>query len=487
MKPISAMNSLSGLDAAFLYMETPTSPMNVVGTLVLDPSTARAGWSYERILRLVGERVPRIPPLRRRLMSIPFELDHPVWVEDPDFSLGDHVYRVNLPAPGSDRILADFVAEVGARRLDRSRPLWEIWFVEGLSGGRVALVVKLHHATTDGMSGGELILQLLDLSPDPVAEEAPADAWKPDAVPSQTALLRRAAIGLTRRPAGFARLLADTGRSAAGLARASLSPEGFPSAPALPLTAPRTRFNGAISSRRTVAYGETQLADLKFIKRAFGTTVNDVVLAACSLSLRSYLQAHGDLPDAPLVAAVPISVRTPEQRGTYGNQVSSLFVHLPVQLEDPLDQLLAIAGETRQAKRLHAAVGGNMLGDWVQFASPAVFSRAAQLYSRWKLANRHRPLHNLVISNCPGPPVPLYAAGARVTAIYPHGPVLEGAGVNISVVSYVDRVDFGVIACRESVPDVWDLALGFGAAVGDLVKIALEEAPEVPVPEPMSA
>jgi WS/DGAT/MGAT family acyltransferase len=224
-----------------------------------------------------------------------------------------------------------------------------------------------------------------------------------------------------------------------------------------------------------VAYGRARLADVELVKSTFGTTVNDVVLAAASLSLRNYLEAHGDLPDRPLVAMVPVSVRTPEEAGTFDNRVSAFFVRLPVQLADPVDQLLATQAESRAAKQLHAGIGGSLLGSLAELASPALFSKAMRLYSGLKLANRHRPLQNLVISNVPGPPFPLYAAGARVEAAYPHGPVLEGAGMNITVMRYQDSLDFGVIACRENVPDVSAIALGFGAAVADLVKRAFEE------------
>ncbi len=474
------MKALSGLDAAFLYLETPSAPMNVVCTIVLEPPASDGPCGFERILRLVEERLPRLAPFRRRLMPVPFGIDHPVWVEDPDLAVEDHVYRTEAPAPGTDRILAQLVAEIAARPLDRSRPLWELWVIERLSGGRTALVLKLHHAVADGVAGAELWLQLLDLEPNPPAGRTDGDPWDGDAPPSQIALLGRAVGRLARRPAQLARLLARTGRSAAGLARSTLDPAASGARPALPLGAPRTRFNGAISPHRAVAYGSARLANLEFVKATFGATLNDVVLAACSLSLRNYLEAHGDLPDGPLLATVPVSVRTPEQMGTYGNRLSAFFVHLPVHLADPLEQLRAIQAETRAGKHLQSELGGGLLGDWLQLASPALFSRGAQLYSSLKLANRHRPIHNLVISNVPGPPVPLYAAGSRVAAAYPHGPIIDGVGINITVVSYVDSVDFGIIACRESVPDIWDIALGFGAAVGDLVKLSLRETPQPP-------
>jgi WS/DGAT/MGAT family acyltransferase len=468
------MKALSGLDAAFLYAETSTMPMNVVGTIILDAANAPIPCSYERILRLVKDRLPRMEPLRRRLARVAFDFEHPVWIEDSEVRVERHVRRVQAPAPGSDRVLAELVGRIAARPLNRSRPLWQLWVIERLEGGRMALVMKLHHALADGMACAELLLRLLDLSPEPGPSDDAGEIRPVERPPSGIEVLGDALSRFTRRPARIARLLSDAGRSTAAVARLVT---GSAARPALPFDTPRTRFNGAISPRRVVAYGKARLADLEFVKSTFGTTVNDVVLAASSLSLRNYLEAHGDLPDRPLVAMVPVSVRTAEETGTFDNRVSAFFVRLPVQLADPVDQLLAIQAESRAAKQLHAAVGGGLLGSLAELAPPALFSKAMGLYSDLKLADRHRPLQNVVISNVPGPPVPLYAAGARVEAAYPHGPVLEGAGMNITVMRYQDSVDFGVIACRESVPDVGDIALGFGAAVADLLKRAFEESP----------
>jgi WS/DGAT/MGAT family acyltransferase len=214
---------------------------------------------------------------------------------------------------------------------------------------------------------------------------------------------------------------------------------------------------------------------VKTINSVYGTTVNHVVLAACTQTLRNYLEAHGGAPDAPLVAAVPVSLRTPEELETYGNRISSLLVHLPVHLADPVEQLLAVRHDAQSSKQIHADLGVGALGEWAEFTSAGLLTIAARFYSDRKLASRHRPLHNLVISNIRGPGTPLYAAGARVTAAYPLGPLMEGAGMNITVVSYGDSIDFGIIACERSVPHVADIALGFGAAVADLFKIALEE------------
>jgi WS/DGAT/MGAT family acyltransferase len=467
--------SLSGLDSAFLSLETPSTPMHIIGTFVLDASSASGGYSYERVLRLVEERAPGLAPFRRRLIAMPFGLDHPVWVDDPDLDVRSHVHKVRASAPGSERVLADLVARFASQPLDRARPLWQLWVVEGLAEGRVALVFKLHHAVGDGVSAALLLLQLLESSPELAERGASYARMQSAPAPTSLVLLAHAFSRLPQRSARFARFLRDTAGLVAGMAGSTLSgATGGPRTP-MPFSAPQTPWNRAISSRRTVAFGRAKLADVKRVGAVFGATVNHVVLTACTQTLRSYLEAHGGAPEAPLVAAIPVSLRSPEELGTYGNRISAHFVHLPVHLADPVDQLLALRHAAAASKQRRARLGASALGEWAEFTSGGLLGIAARFYSDRKLANRHRPLHNLVISNVRGPAAPLYAAGARLTAAYPLGPLMEGVGVNITVLSYADSVDFGIVACARSVPHVQDIALGFGTAVADLHKIALEK------------
>jgi diacylglycerol O-acyltransferase len=477
---MSSRASLSGLDVAFLSLETPSTPMNVLGTLLLDPAGGSGGYSYERVLRQVEERLSRLAPFRRRLAAVPLGLDHPVWIDDPDFRFRSHVHRVGVPDPGSERVLGGLVSQIAAQPLDRTRPLWELWVVEGLAEGQVALVFKLHHAVADGVSVAQLLLRLFDPSPEAIDAGGSHERVQPDPAPTSRALLAHGLSRLPQRSARFARLLLDTARSVAGVARSTVGGAvGGPRMP-MPFSAPQTPWNGATSPRRTVAYARARLADVKYVNSVFGTTVNHVVLAACTQTLRSYLEAHGGVPDTPLVAAIPVSLRSPEELGTYGNRLSAFLVHLPVHLADPLEQLLAVRDDAVSSSQLHTRLGVSALGEWAEFMSSRLLRGAARFYSDQKLASRHRPLHNLVISNVRGPTAPLYAAGARLTAAYPLGPLMEGVGVNITVVSYADSVDFGIIACERSVPQVWNIALGFGAAVADLFKLALEETSKTP-------
>jgi WS/DGAT/MGAT family acyltransferase len=466
------------MDAAFLSLETPNTPMNVMGTFLLDPTSAGDDYSCERVVQQIEERLIGLAPFRQRLVSVPFGLDHPVWIEDPHFRVRDHIYRMTAPAPGSDRTLATLVARIAARPLDRTRPLWELWVVEGLSEERVALVFKLHHAMADGVSAAKLLLQLFDPSPLARAEVGSPVRARSGRAPTRRMLLTHALSRLPGRSARFARLLRDSAESvAAGMTRSiggeSPDPEQGAHMP-MPFSAPRMTWNAATSSRRSAAFGNARLADLKVVGAAFGATVNHVVLAACTQTLRNYLESHGGGPSLPLVAAVPISLRSSYDLETHGNRISAFLVHLPVHLADPLEQLFAVRDAAVSAQQLHRRLGVGALGEWAEFASASLLGGAARFYSKLALAGRHRPLHNLVISNVRGPGTPLYVGGAKLCAAYPLGPLMDGAGMNITVASYLESVAFGVLACERSVPHVADIAVGFGAAVADLRKLALE-------------
>ena len=467
------MERLTGLDATFLYIENPSHLMHVSMVAVFDTSTMPGGYSFEKVKALVERRLPRIPLFRRRLAEVPFRLHHPVWVEDPNFDIDYHVRRMAVPTPGGIRELTDLAGDFLGRQLDRSRPLWEMAVVEGLENGHIGVLAKVHHSTIDGVSGAEMMVHLFDLEPTPADESEDGatdeEARKAERVPSDLELVAYAARSLALQPLRLARTLPATVRSVIDVARRRRSgPSGMPA----PFSAPRTSFNAAITPHRRVAVANLSLEDVKSVKRAFGTTVNDVVLALCSSALRRYLDRHGELPENPLVAVVPISVRTVDGKSEGANHVSAMFVSLASDVVDPVERLKAIAGGTKGAKEDHNAIGATMLQDWAEFAAPALFARASRLYSSMKLADRHRPIHNVIISNVPGPPFPLYLAGARLVMMCPLGPVMEGAGLNVTVLSYMDSIDVGLIACRELMPDLWNLADAFGEAMDELKEAA---------------
>jgi diacylglycerol O-acyltransferase len=471
------MELLSGLDAAFLHMETPDMHMHVVGVIVMDATTVPGGYSFDSIKQMLADRLHLLPPFRRRLAEVPFNLGRPVWIEDPDFDLDGHVHRIGAPSPGTMRELAGVVGDIASTPLDRRRPLWEMWVVEGLEDGLVAAVTKMHHVAIDGVTGADLMANLFDMSPTVEEKARPAD-WQPERAPSDVELLAGVMARRMRQPLKLARTMVRTGQAVVNVFNNRRAPNAQPAA--YPFTAPNTPFNGAITPHRSVTFSRSSLDDIKAIKNAFGITVNDVVLGACTISLRNWLAAHNALPDQPLVASCPVSVHGDDRiEGT--NKVSSMFVALPVQLEDPVEQLAAIHEVTKGAKEVHNAIGADMLSGLAEFLPPRLLNQATRFYSRHNLADRHRPIHNLIVSNVPGPPIPLYCAGARVVASYPLGPIMEGAGLNITVLSNMGNVDFGALACREMVPELEAIGAGFTEAVAVLKKLAEERAAPAPV------
>lgn len=445
------MERLPGIDAGFLYMETPSQHMHTLKIAVIDPAGAPTGYSFEAVKQVMRDRIHLLPPFRRRIVEVPFRIHHPVLIEDPDFDLDFHLRRVGCPAPGSLREFCELIGDIASRPLDRTRPLWEIWAVEGLEGGRVGFVSKIHHALADGLAAAALLANVMDAVPG--AAVAPAAPFRPERVPPPRAMLLRALADLLADLRGLPALLRRTFRALAAVQRHRRTAE---TPPPLPFTAPKTSFNRALTPHRTFATVPLSLADVKAVRQAFGGTVNDVVLAVCAGALRRYLSDRRELPSKPLVAGVPVATDTEPRLS--GNRVSNMFVALPVQLADPIARLRAIAEVTKQAKVVHGMLGPEMLAEWSQRTPPRPFAWFMRLYSRRRWASRHRPPINLVVSNVPGPPQPLSIAGARLETLASVGPVLEGIGLNITVWSYVGEMNFGIIACREHVPDPWVLA-----------------------------
>ena len=460
------MQRLTGLDAGFLSMETGSSPMHVAGLAVFDPSTVPGGWSLEQVKEVYRDRLHLAPPFRRRLRGVPFGLHFPLWIEDPDFDLDWHIRHIAVPPPGGARELAELASHLVALPLDRSRPLWEMWVIEGLEGGHVAALSKVHHAAIDGVSGNELAVAVLDTSPEVEEHPPPEEPWEPDRVPSDVEMLAFAAQSFAKSPLQMVRAVQHT---IDGVLRRRQAVGGWGSQTPSTFDAPRTSLNCAITSQRSFAHATLSLSDVKRVKDHFDVRVNDVVLALCSGALRRYLDARGEKPDGPLVAMVPVSVRTEDEQGAMGNKVSQMLCSLATDVDDPVLRLQVIQDGTRQAKKLHA-VSADALTDWAEFAAPAVLGRAARLYSRTGLASRMRPPFNVVVSNVPGPPFPLYSAGAKMLANYPMGPIFEGLALNMTVMSYQDSLDFGLVACPDVVDDVWELADGLHDAMEELLK-----------------
>ena len=460
------MERLSGLDAAFLYFETPSMHMHVAMTAVFDPSTMPGGYEFQKVKDFIASRLHLVPPFRRRVIQVPFRLNHPIWVEDPHFDLDYHIRRIGAPAPGGDRELAELAGAIASTPLDRSRPLWELYVVENLADGNIGVITKMHHCAVDGVSGAELMVNLFDLEPTGRDLEPP-EAREPEPIPSDAEMVRHALASLARRQLALVPLLGTTARTVGRLVSRHRDPDAVVGA--VPLTAPKTPWNAAITPHRLLSFTRVPLGDVKRVKNAVGCTVNDVVLALMGGALRRYLEAHGGNPPEPLIAVCPVSVRTEDQRGQTNNKVSAMFTSLATDVDDPIERLRTISRVTQGAKEDHNALGANLLQDWAEHAAPTTFALAARLYSSLNLASGHRPIHNVVISNVPGPPFPLYYAGAKALCTLPMGPVMEGAGLNITVLSYQDSVDVGFMACRELVPDVWDLVDHVQDALAELL------------------
>lgn len=464
------MQRLTGLDAGFLYLETPTSPMHVASVIVIDPSTMPGGFSIDRVMEMYRERLHLAPPFRRRLVEVPFQLHHPLWIEDPDFDLNWHVRHIAVPAPGGTEELNRLVSHLVAIPLDRSRPLWEAWILDGLENGNVAILTKVHHAAIDGAAGNQIMVAMFDLSPEGSDIPPPEHEWEPDEVPTDTQLVGYAASSLARQPLRALKAARRTTEVALNIRRKNREPAMTP--PPAPFSAPHTSINRPLTSRRTFDTTSLSLPTVKKVKNAFGCTVNDVVLALCAGALRRYFDARDEHLDAPLVAMVPVSVRTEGAGDAEGNQVSSMLTSLATDVDDPVERLAKISLGMRRAKEQQNLIGADTLQEWVEFAAPAVAGLAARLYSRTKISGRHRPLFNLTVSNIPGPPFSLYLAGALVKATYPVGPIFDGGGLNITVMSYLDRMDFGLLACPDVLPDVSIVSRGLGDALSELEKCA---------------
>jgi diacylglycerol O-acyltransferase / wax synthase len=464
------MQRLDGMDASFVYLDTPAAPLQVGMTCVFDPSTAPDGYSFAKVRRLVEDRLHLIPPFRRRLVEVPAHLHRPGWIEDPDFDIDRHLHRARLPAPGGIAELEQFAADVFRRPLDPERPPWEMHVVEGLEGGMVGSVTKMHHAAVDGVSGAELTATLLDLEPEPRPVPPPDEPWKPAAPPSRLTVAGRALRELLRQPAAAGTVLARTARSALRLVRHNREPATTP--PPGPFAAPRTAYNAPLTGARHVSLAQIDLDDVRRIKDAAGVTINDVVLAVCADAVRGHLEEHGGLPEQPVVAMVPVSVRAVDQAETTSNRLSAMLVELGTTIDEPTARLQAIAASSRAAKTQHHVLGPETFSQLADVTPSPLVAAIGALESRFNLLGRVPPVANLIVSNFPGPPFPLYCAGARLVAAYPMGPLGLGTALNITVQSYVDTLWFGIVACPDVVPEPWTLADRITDAVQELGKAA---------------
>jgi diacylglycerol O-acyltransferase len=465
------MQRLSGQDAFFLYRETPTTHQHTLKVVIYEPPAPLP--SYEDIKAGFARHLHLMPPLRRRLVWVPLGLHHPVWIEDPDFDLDFHVRRAGVPPPGGARELDAMVAEIASHPLDRAHPLWELWVLEGIAGGRQAAVLKVHHAVADGVAAAALIdrTAVRSVTADP---PPPERAWQSERVPSRWRLVRDALTDWLRLLAQLPAVVASTARGLRGLVAARRAAK---IAAPLGYDTPDTPFNRALRARRVFATTSLSVEECKRVKNAFGVTLNDVVLALCGGSLRRWLTAHDGEPRRPLIASIPVGAdEAGDAPRLYGNRVAYFQTALRVDLADPVERLLATREVTLEAKRELEIVGRRTALDWMEYLPPIPYTMVKRLHSHFRLADLYPSPANLVVSNVPGPREPLYWNGARLVELYSVGPLSEGIGLNLTVWSYCDRMYCALLACPEQIPDPHAITAGLRDELHALLDAAAERA-----------
>ncbi|HEY7456077.1 MAG TPA: wax ester/triacylglycerol synthase family O-acyltransferase [Solirubrobacterales bacterium] len=450
---------LTGLDASFLHMERAGAHMHVASTILFDGDAP----THAEFRDHIESRLHLVPRFRQKLRFVPFDQGRPVWVDDPFLNLDYHVRRTALPAPGSEEQLRNLASRIFSQQLDRTKPLWELWLVEGLAGERFAVVGKSHHALVDGVSGVDITTVLFDLEEEPENPPVRPPKWAPRPEPSDLDLLKdawrerltspreivRGARAALRGPRKVLRNLADTGKML-GAATA----------------APPTPFNVEIGPHRRLAFVRADLGDFKRVKNAHGGTVNDVVLSVVAGALGNYLRARGhETDELELRAMVPVSVRAAEEHGALGNRISAMMAPLPVYSRDPVERLRVVSETMGDLKGSGQAVGAELLTRLTDFAPPTIASQAARLQPAQRF-------FNLVVTNVPGPQVPLYLMGRRMTSIFPLVPLARRQALCVGIMSYDGRIDFGLVGDYDAMADLDSFALDLEGAIAEAVAAA---------------
>lgn len=454
------MRHLSGLDAAFLHIESAEMPMHIGSLNVLDLPEGFDGDFYEEVKSHMAQRMHLAEVFTRKLALMPFDLSNPVWVEDEDIDLDYHIRHISLPKPGSNTQLQQYVARLHSSLLDRSRPLWEIFVIDGLKSGQVALYIKAHHAGLDGQAGVAVAQAVFDLGPEGRTIKPPRPKVRRHQY--QLGVAELAGAALTNTVQQVIKLV-QTAPAMVRAVRDVVLPEPDESGKrhlSLPKSlnpfSPRTVLNVAITNQRSFAGRTVSLAETKMIGKTFGASLNDVVMCTTAGALRRYLKDHNDLPAKPLIAAVPVSLREAGDSSA-NNQVSFMTLTLASDIKDPVDRLRAIRAASEGKKAMMGRVKTAIPTDFPLFGAPWLISGIASLLGRSRLVNVVPPLANVLISNVPGSPVPLYFAGARLVCYYPVSIPAHSMALNVTVQSYAGRLDYGLIACRRAVPDIGDL------------------------------
>jgi diacylglycerol O-acyltransferase len=471
-----ASDRLTGLDASFLHLEDAASHMHVAGVMIFEGSPP----PYEELLTAIERRLGLVPRYRQRLAFVPLSQGRPKWVDDPHLNLRYHVRSTALPAPGSEQQLKELAGRVFAQQLDRDKPLWEIWLVDGLEGDRFAMLSKTHHALVDGISGVDIMSVLFDTSPEPAAPPDTGERWLPRPLPSRAQLLGEALVERATVPTEIVRsmravlrgprLVAEGVRDAAvgvgAMAWAGLNP------------APPSPYNKSIGPHRRFTWVRVNLADIKAIKNELGGTVNDVVLATVAGALGKHLRRRGQNTDGvELKAMVPVSVRADVERGALGNRVAAIMAPLPVWCQDAVARLDIVREELKGLKSGGQAVGAQVLTNLSGFAPATVMGQASRLMARQRF-------FNVVVTNVPGPQLPLYLAGKRMIDTFPMVPLAKNQALGIALLSYDGRINFGLVGDWDLMWDIDDFAEDVHESLAELaddagVELTVEVEPSV--------
>ncbi len=464
---------LTGLDASFLHLERLEYPMHVGAVSVFEGEPffdERGRFKIHDVRDLVTSRMPLLPRFRKKLMSVPYDQGRPIWVDDANFDITYHVRHTALPKPGTWEQLVSLATRIEETVLDRDRPLWELWFVEGLEGGKVGLVQKTHHALVDGVSGVDVATILLDVTPDyqpPVIDE-----WVPERAPVPSQLLVDSLRERVTEPAEMVRSVRGALRGPQrALARASRVGRAMSTLATRDAVAPATSLNARSGRYRRLAVVRVPLDDVKQVRRSLGGTINDVVLAGVGGGLERLLTSRGeDVDGMRLRVFCPVSVRDDREKGTLGNKVSGMVVPLPVGHIDPAERLAVIQETTKDLKEREQAVGADFLIGLTQYVAPTLMSMGSRIAHR-------QPFFNLICTNVPGPQFPLYLMGARLIEAFPIVPLTRNLTVVVGILSYDGKLHFGLFADRDACPDVEAFAAGIEDAFVELLKVAAERMP----------
>jgi WS/DGAT/MGAT family acyltransferase len=468
---------LTGLDASFLHLERDGAHMHVAACALFEGPAP----THQELIDAIESRLHLVPRYRQRLASVPLGQGRPVWVDDPHFNVAYHVRHTALPSPGSEAQLMRMTGRVFSQALDRTKPLWEIWLVEGVEGGRFVLLSKTHHALVDGISGVDIMTVLFDTSPEPMPVAPPDHQWVPRPLPSDAqlladALLERATVpaemvrgvrAVLRGPRAVASRVAESAAALGALTLGGLQP------------APSSVFNVPIGPHRRFTWVRGKLDEFKAVKNALGGTVNDVVLTVVAGALGRYMRLHGEETEAvELRAMVPVSIRADVERGALGNRVAAMWARLPVGMTDPVERLRAISGSMQEVKQSGQAVGAQVLTQLTGFAPPTIVSQAARLQARQRL-------FNLVVTNVPGPQIRLYLLGRELEAIFPMVPLAKNTALGIAIMSYNGQLNFGLSGDYDTLADLDTLADELRSSIEEIVAAA--GAPQPPRPKRQGA